>query len=59
MCGGKVNEIPLLGMPEEWYQFVKSDGKDGIPPKSYEDAMIFLKNYQGIENICIFHKYIH
>jgi hypothetical protein len=47
MCG-KINEIPLLGMLDEWYQFVKTEGTEGNPPKSMEDAMTITKNYNGM-----------
>ncbi len=45
---GKINEIPLLGMPEEWYEFVKSDGQAGNPPKTIEDAENITKNFKGM-----------
>jgi len=43
-----VNEIPLLGMPEEWYDFVISGGHTGNPPKNMEDADNIAKNYKGM-----------
>jgi hypothetical protein len=35
-------------MPDEWYEFVKSDGHTGNPPKSMEDAENIAKNYHGM-----------
>jgi len=46
---GKINEIPVVGIPEDWYLFVKSAGKAGTCPKSFEDAEQFIKSYEGKE----------
>jgi hypothetical protein len=46
---GKINEIPVMGIPEDWYLFVKSAGKAGTCPKSFEDAEQFIKSYEGKE----------
>jgi len=47
MCG-KINEIPILGMPKEWYEFVKTEGTSGTPPKNMEDAINISKVYNGM-----------
>jgi hypothetical protein len=48
---GRVTQIPLIAMPEPWYIHIKSDGKEGICPKTFDDAKEYLKNFTGMSSL--------
>jgi len=44
---GKVENLHLLVMPEDWYQFIMSKGKAGDCPKTFKDCQTVLETYTG------------